>query len=58
MTEDEYYDGEFTDGFLNAEADIAEYRRMVQEYFLQWKEQMDPVTYEHFRQYLEENPST
>ena len=33
MTEDGYYAGEFTDAELNCRADIADYRRAVQEFF-------------------------
>jgi hypothetical protein len=54
MTEEEYYGGEFTDGELNCQADLADYRRAVEEFYLQYRDQMDEQTREKFRQYLEE----
>jgi len=33
MTEDEYYAGEFTDGELNCQADLADYRKAVEEFY-------------------------
>lgn len=41
MTEDEYYAGEFTDGELNCQADLAEYRRAAEEFYLEYRDQMD-----------------
>ena len=32
MTEDEYYTGEFTDGELDCQADLADYRKSVEEF--------------------------
>jgi hypothetical protein len=40
-TEDEYYAGEFTDAELNCEADIADYQRAVEEFFLEYRNQID-----------------
>jgi hypothetical protein len=54
MTEDEYYAGEFTDGELNCQADLADYRRAVEEIYLEYRGQMDEETREKFRPYLEE----
>ena len=54
MTEEEYYAGEFTDGELNCQADLADYRRAVEEFYVQYRDQMDEETREKFRQYLEE----
>jgi hypothetical protein len=54
MTEDEYYAGEFTDGELQCQADLADYRRAVEEFYVQYRDQMDEETREKFRQYLEE----
>jgi hypothetical protein len=54
MTENEYYAGEFTDGELNCQADLADYRKSVEEFYLQYRDQMDPETREKFRRYLEE----
>jgi hypothetical protein len=54
MTEDEYYAGEFSDGELQCQADLADYRRAVEEFYLEYRDQMDEETREKFRQYLEE----
>ena len=54
MTEDEYYAGEFTDGELQCQADLADYRRAVEEFYLEYRDQMDEETREKLRQYLEE----
>lgn len=54
MTEDEYYAAKFTDGELNCQADLADYRRAVEEFYLQYRDQMDEETREKFRRYLEE----
>jgi hypothetical protein len=54
MTEEEYYAGEFTDGELNCQADLADYRRAVEEFYLENRDQMDVETREKFRRYLEE----
>jgi hypothetical protein len=40
-TEDEYYAGKFTDAELNCQADIADYRKAVEEFFLEHQYQMD-----------------
>jgi hypothetical protein len=55
MTEDEYDEVEFTDAALDCQNDIADYWQAVKEFFLEWRDQMDPETYEKFRLYLEEN---
>jgi hypothetical protein len=54
VTEDEYYAAKFTDGELNCQADLADYRRAVEEFYLQYRDQMDEETREKFRRYLEE----
>ena len=54
MTEDEYYAGEFTDGELNFQADLADYRRAVEKIYLEYGDQMDEETRGKFRRYLEE----
>ena len=54
MTEDEYYAGEFTDGELNCQADLADYRKAVEEFYLQYWDQMDEETKERFLRYLAE----
>jgi hypothetical protein len=54
MTEDEYYAGEFTDGGLNCQADLGDYRKAVEEFYLEHRDQMDEETREKFRGYLEE----
>ena len=54
MTENEYYAGEFTDGELNCQADLEDYRRGVEEFYLEYLNQMDEQTREKFRRYLEE----
>jgi hypothetical protein len=54
MTEDELYAGEFTDGELSCQADLADYRKSVEEFYLEYRDQMDEETREKFRQYLEE----
>jgi hypothetical protein len=54
MTEEEYYGGEFTDGELHCQADLTDYRRAVEEFYLEYCDQMDEETREKFRQYLEE----
>jgi hypothetical protein len=54
MTEDEYYAGEFTDGELNCQANLADYRKSVEEFYLEYRDQMDDETREKFRRYLEE----
>jgi hypothetical protein len=41
MSEDDYYAGEFTDGGLNCQADLADYRRAFEEFYLQYRDQMD-----------------
>jgi hypothetical protein len=41
MTEDEYYAGEFTDDELNCQADLANYRKAVEEFYLEYRDQMD-----------------
>jgi hypothetical protein len=55
MTEDEYYAGEFTDCELNCQADLADYRKAVEEFYLGYRDQMDEETREKFRRYLEES---
>ena len=57
MTEEEYYAGEFTDGELSCQADLADYRRAVEEFYLEYRDhrdQMDEETRGKFRRYLEE----
>ena len=41
MTEEEYYTGEFKDGELNCQADPANYRKAVEEFYLEYRDQMD-----------------
>jgi hypothetical protein len=36
------------------QADLADYRRAVEEFYLEYRDQMDEETREKFRQYLEE----
>ena len=51
MTEDELYAGEFTDGELSCQADLADYRKSVEEFYLEYRDQMDEETREKFRRY-------
>jgi hypothetical protein len=51
-TEDEYYAGEFTDAELNCQADIADYKRALEKFFLEYGNQMDEQTRAAFRRYL------
>ena len=44
MTEDEYYAGEFTECQLNRQADIADYRRAVEEFFLEHQDHTHGVS--------------
>jgi hypothetical protein len=55
MTEDHYDPGEFTDGELNCQADLADYRGAVEEIYLEYRDQMAEETREKFRRYLEES---
>jgi hypothetical protein len=48
MTEAEYCAGEFTDAEVNCQADIADCRRAVEEFFLEHQHQMDEQTRERF----------
>jgi hypothetical protein len=52
MTEDEYRKGQFTDGELDYQADMAAYWQAVKEFFLEWEGRMDRQTSEMFRRYL------
>ena len=54
MTEDEYCAGEFADAELNCQADITDYRRAVEEFFLEHQYHMDEQTRAALRRYLEE----
>jgi len=54
MNENDYYGCEFTDAELNCHADTADYRRAVEEFFLEHQYQMDERTRAAFRRYLEE----
>jgi hypothetical protein len=38
MTEEKYYAGEFTDGELNCQADLADYRKAAAELYRKWLE--------------------
>ena len=54
MTEDnrkrlKYYAGEFTDAELNCQADLADYQRAVEEFFLEHQYYMDKQTRAAFR---------
>jgi hypothetical protein len=53
MTEDGYYAGESTDAELNCQADIADYRRAVERFFLEHQDLVDEQTRAAFRRYLE-----
>ena len=44
MTEDEYHTGEFTECQLNRQADIADYRRAVEEFFLEHQDHTHGVS--------------
>ena len=52
MTQDEDYVGEFTDAELNCQIDIADYRRAVEQFFLEHQDHMDEQTRAAFRRYL------
>jgi len=54
MTEGGYYAGEFTDAELNCRADIADYQRAVEEFFLEHRDHMDEGTRAAFQRYTDE----
>jgi hypothetical protein len=54
MIEDQYYADQFTDAELNCQADIADYRRAVEEFFLEHHYHMDEQTRAAFQRHLEE----
>lgn len=44
MNEDEITRGEFADAELNCQADVADHRRAVEKFFLEYRNQMDEQT--------------